>query len=84
MPSKVHQNINLILANHVRYLFIGWTHNIAPVWNHGANALCDVILREVVVIAEQFKLALVMFGKNGLYEMDHGMLAEIRRQIANA
>ena len=53
-------------------------------WNHRANAFCGYVLGHVIVVGEQFKLALIMLRKHRLNEVRHGMLAKVRREVANA
>ena len=84
MASQVNKYVNAIAANQFGHIRVGALENKAPIGNQTLHVLGALINNGVVVVAEQLKLALVMRGQNGFYEMRHRVLPKIRRHIPNA
>ena len=79
-----HRYVEMISDGFDMAIRVGALENKAPIGNQTLHVLGALINNGVVVVAEQLKLALVMRGQNGFYEMRHRVLPKIRRHIPNA
>lgn len=84
MPGQIHQDVDLVVADHVADVDVGQAADIAPSVGHRGEAFGRVVGSKDVAVADDVKRGRVAIGEDGLDKRPHRMSPKIAGDVSDA